>query len=209
MEKKITFISDQLVLEGMYNKVSASRGAIITHPHPLYGGDMTNPVVESMVFSFTKKNYSTLRFNFRGVGQSEGEYDEGAGEQKDILAAVDFLCHQGVTSIYLVGYSFGAWVLARMKELPVEISGEIFVSPPLALLPYENDLTIPLLKLVITGEDDEIAPAELIKKSLAGWNPGAQFEIVDFADHFYYGCFGDLEKIVTDYLSLLGPCSRQ
>jgi len=57
MEKKITFNSDQLVLEGMYNKLSAKHGAIITHPHPLYGGDMMNPVVESMVFSFTKKNY--------------------------------------------------------------------------------------------------------------------------------------------------------
>ncbi len=201
MEKKFTFISQQFVLEGMYNKLSETQGAIITHPHPLYGGDMSNPVVESLAISFNKKMYTTLRFNFRGVGGSEGDYDEGRGEQEDILAAVNFLRSQGITSIHLVGYSFGAWVLARMKDLPVEITCEIFVSPPVALLPYEENLKLPLLKLVITGEEDEIAPVELVKKRLAGWNPDSRFELVDFADHFYFGCFRALEKVVIDYLS--------
>ncbi len=209
MEKKITFSSGQLLLEGRYNQLSASHGAIITHPHPLYGGDMTNPVVESMAGCFSKKMYSTLRFNFRGVGESEGQYDEGIGEQSDILAAVDFLCRQGLTAIYLVGYSYGAWVLAGIEELPVEITGEIFVSPPLALLPYASELNIPLLKLVITGEEDEIAPVELIRKNLGNWNSEAQLEIVDFADHFYYGCFSALEKVVTDFLSIPGPVRQQ
>lgn len=201
METKVTFISENLMLEGMYNKLSENHGAIITHPHPLYGGDMSNPVVESLATSFNKKRYTTLRFNFRGVGNSQGKYDEGIGEQEDILAAVVFLLEQGITSIYLVGYSFGAWVLAKIKELPVEISGEIFVSPPTALLPYEKHLTFPLLKLVITGEDDEIAPVEMLENTVADWNPVCHFAIVDFADHFYYGCFKSLEKIVTDYLS--------
>lgn len=201
MERKVTFISEQLVLEGLHNQLSKQHGAIIIHPHPLYGGDMSNPVVESLVISFNKKRYTTLRFNFRGVRGSEGNYDEGIGEQDDILAAVGFLLNQGITSIYLVGYSFGAWVLARMKELPAEISGQIFVSPPLALLRYEKNLTLPLLKLVITGEEDEIAPVELVEKHLAVWNPSARFAIVDFADHFYYGCFPALEKIVIDWVS--------
>lgn len=201
MEEKVTFISEQLVLEGLYNQLSDNHGAIITHPHPLYGGDMANPVVESLAISFNKKRYTTLRFNFRGVRGSEGKYDEGIGEQEDILAAIGYLLSQGITSIYLVGYSFGAWVLARMKELPQEITGEIFVSPPLAFLPYEKNLTLPLLQLVITGEEDEIAPVALLEKNLTGWNPGARLKIVDFADHFYYGCFPALEKIVIDYLS--------
>ncbi len=201
MEKRVSFISDQFVLEALYKKLSDKRGAIITHPHPLYGGDMSNPVVESLATSFNKKNYSTLRFNFRGVRGSEGRYNEGIGEQEDILAAVRFLLDKGLSSIYLVGYSFGSWVLARIKELPAEISGVIFVSPPLALLPFEESLALPLLKLVITGEEDEIAPVELIKNSLVGWNQSSQFKIVDFADHFYYGFFDDLEKIVIDFLS--------
>ena len=204
MEKKVTFTAENLVLEGLYRKISAVHGAIITHPHPLYGGDMANPVVESLVSSFNKKRYTTLRFNFRGVGGSEGQYDEGIGEQEDILAAVDFLLDQGMQSILLVGYSFGAWVLARMKEMPVEISGQVFVSPPVALLPYEKGLILPLLQLVITGEDDEIAPLGLLEKALSGWNPEARLEVVDFADHFYYGCFPALEKIILDYLSIQG-----
>ena len=73
--------------------------------------------------------------------------------------------------------------------------------PPLALLPYEKNLTLPLLKLVITGEEDEIAPVKLIENSLTDWNPSSRLEIVDFADHFYYGCFQALEKLVIDYLS--------
>jgi alpha/beta superfamily hydrolase len=78
MEKKITFNSGQLVLEAMYKKLSECHGAIVTHPHP---------VVESLVTCFNKKNYTTLRFNFRGVGGSDGKYDAGVGEQEDILSA--------------------------------------------------------------------------------------------------------------------------
>lgn len=201
METKTSFISEQYLLEGMLNSLSKSRGAIITHPHPLYGGDMSNPVVESLAMSFNRKNYTTLRFNFRGVGKSEGVYDEGIGEQKDILAAVHFLQKQGISSIHLIGYSFGAWVIAQLKEVAEEIKSIVFVSPPVALLPYSQDQTIPLLRLVITGEEDEIAPAELIKNSIATWNPVARFEIIDFADHFYYGSFPSLERVVTKYLS--------
>lgn len=201
METKVTFISGQLTLEAMYKKLSKSEGAIVTHPHPLYGGDMSNPVVESLAISFNKKNYTTLRFNFRGVGGSEGKYNDGIGEQEDILAAIQFLVDEGITSIYLVGYSFGSWVLGKIKEIPAEVSGQIFVSPPLALLPFEENISFPLLKLVITGEEDEIAPVELIKGSLPRWNAGARFEIIDFADHFFYGHFAELDRVVCDYLS--------
>ena len=201
MEKKITFISEHNLLEGMLNCRSTSHGAVITHPHPLYGGDMSNPVVECLAMSFNKKNYSTLRFNFRGVGGSEGTYDEGIGEQKDILAAIHFMLDQGISSIHLIGYSFGAWVIAQLKDIPQEIEALIFVSPPVALLPYQQDLSFPLLRMVITGEEDEIAPAGLIEKSLADWNASASLKIVDFADHFFYGSFTALDKIVGDYLS--------
>lgn len=201
METKVTFISEKLALEAMYKKNSTTKGAIVTHPHPLYGGDMSNPVVESLTNSFNKKNYTTLRFNFRGVGGSEGKYNDGVGEQEDILAAIQFLMNEGITSIYLAGYSFGSWVLAKIREIPVEVSGLIFVSPPLALLPFEENISFPLLKLVITGEEDEIAPAELIQGSLPGWNADARFEIIDFADHFFYGYFAELDRIICDYLS--------
>jgi len=201
MEEKITFTTGTLNLEGLYKKASSDKGAVILHPHPLYGGDMNNPVVESLAQSFNKKNYTTLRVNFRGVGGSEGSYDEGNGEQEDVLAAIRYLTEQGITSIYLAGYSYGSWVLGKMKEMPKEVCGQIFIAPPLALLPFEPGINLPLLKLVITGEEDEIAPPDLIKESLAGWNREARFEIIDFADHFYFGSFKALEKLVENFLS--------
>ncbi len=113
----------------MYKKLSKTQGAIITHPHPLYGGDMANPVVESLVAVYNRKNFTTLRFNFRGVRGSEGNHDKGIGEQVDILAAVKFLTNQGMKSIHIVGYSFGSWVLAHIKYFPLEVSALILVSP--------------------------------------------------------------------------------
>lgn len=203
MEKKINFTSDQLNLEGMYNRLSGTSGAVVTHPHPLYGGDMSNPVVESLVSSFNRKNISTLRFNFRGVRGSEGSHDGGSGEQEDTLAAIRYLVGQGLSSIFVAGYSFGSWVIANIKVLPAEVSSLILVSPPLAMLPLDEDLTLPYLQLVVTGEEDEIAPPELISKAVTQWNKQAHFEIIDFADHFYFGFFDQLEETMHRYLSSL------
>lgn len=201
MEKKINFTSDGIHLEAMFNKLSASHGLLVTHPHPLYGGDMFNPVVESLVDIYKKKQYTTLRFNFRGVGGSEGKFGGGIDEQSDVLGGIEFLTSQGISSIDLVGYSFGSWVLAHMKELPEEVSARVFVSPPIAFMPFEDNLSIPKLKLVITGEEDEIAPMHLIKTALGTWNAGARFEVIDFADHFFFGSFPVLEKVVGNFLS--------
>ena len=162
---------------------------------------MSNPVVEALVRSFNRKSISTLRFNFRGTGRSEGTHDGGLGEGQDVMAAIRFLADRGITSIQLAGYSFGSWVVAHMPEMPAEVDGLLFVSPPLALLPLRETHDLPLLQLVITGEDDEIAPVHLIRSSLQDWNPRARLKVIDHADHFYYGCFDALEDAIHDYLS--------
>lgn len=201
MEERITFTSENHILEGLLDKRSGGKGAIITHPHPLYGGDMANPVVESLAISFAKKNFTTLRFNFRGTGNSEGAYGEGIAEGEDVLAAIKFLLEQGVTSIELAGYSFGSWVLAHMEQFPDVVKGMVFVAPPIGLLPFKGKRVLPLLNLVITGEDDEIAPASLIEKCLPEWNQSARFEVIDSTDHFYFGSFPVLEDIMYKYLT--------
>jgi alpha/beta superfamily hydrolase len=201
MEKHITFASENLTLEGLYTKHSGTRGAIITHPHPLYGGDMSNPVVEALVRSYNRKNITTLRFNFRGTGRSEGRHEGGLGERQDILAAINFLAEKGITSIQLVGYSFGSWVIAHLSEVPTEVEAMIFISPPIAFIPFQNIQTLPLLQLVITGEEDEFAPPQLIRQAIQDWNPNARFEVIDATDHFYYGSFNTLEDIVEKFLS--------
>jgi uncharacterized protein len=117
--------------------VQGAMGAILTHPHPLMGGDMRNPIVEILTASFLASGLSTLRFNFRGVGMSEGIFDGGRGEQEDVLAAVTYPDQQGIREIVLAGYSFGAWVntgvILRKNLLPA-----VLVSPPIALFPFNT-----------------------------------------------------------------------
>lgn len=201
MEEKIQFMSEKYRLEGLYCKKGDNKGAIIVHPHPLYGGDMSNPVVESLTNSCIKNNISTIRFNFRGVGGSQGTFGGGIDEQNDVLGAIALLQEQGMSSLILVGYSFGSWVLAHMQELPEAIDGMIFVSPPVAFMPFRNDISIPKLNLVITGEEDELAPAESVRDSLLTWNSDAKLEVIDYADHFYYDRFAELGAVVSAFLS--------
>ncbi|WP_163340487.1 alpha/beta hydrolase [Desulfopila sp. IMCC35008] len=200
MEKVMFQTGDGLELEGLLDKTSGQRGVVIVHPHPLYGGDMVNPVVESLSIVYRRKGYSTLRFNFRGVGNSQGGYDDGVGEQKDILAAIQVLQELGMTTIHLAAYSFGSWVVAKIDSFPKGVEKLVFVSPPLALMPFADTCTLPLLDLVVTGEDDEFAPPNLLESTVKKWNPEGRLEVVDHADHFYFGSFPDLERIVGSIL---------
>lgn len=114
MPEKVTFFdSGPLKMQGLLEEHSGEKGVVVTHPHPLYGGDMYNHVVEAVCQAYQEREYSCLRFNFRGVGLSEGEYDKGIGEQDDVMAALDYLSALGQNEIDLVGYSFGAWVNAQ------------------------------------------------------------------------------------------------
>ena len=85
MEEHITFESDGLTIEGLLEIGKTNKGIVITHPHPHYGGNMHNSVVELIKCVGTEHGYSTLRFNFRGTGSSEGHFDEGLGDQNDLL----------------------------------------------------------------------------------------------------------------------------
>jgi uncharacterized protein len=200
MENMVFQTEDGLELEGLLDKASGQHGVVIAHPHPLYGGDMTNPVVESLSLVYKRKGYTTLRFNFRGVGKSQGAYEEGVGEQLDILGAIQYLQDLGVTTIHLAAYSFGSWVAAKINALPEDVKKLVFVSPPLALMPFADDCILPLLDLVVTGEEDEFAPPGLLEGSVKRWNPDCRLEIIDYADHFYLGSFFELERIVAAVL---------
>lgn len=196
-EKKIKFTSNNdVILEGMLYEGFTGSGAVITHPHPLYGGDMYNNLVEAIFLAYQKKGYSTLRFNFRGVGNSGGRHDNGNAEQQDVLAACRFIKETGVTSVDLAGYSFGTWINAKVAER-MPLSPMIMVSPPLAMLQFPAGLKIPGLKLVVTGSADEFAPPELIEKAIPLWNPSTRFDVIDGVDHFFWG----LTQNITDILS--------
>ncbi len=197
MVKKITFISEDYEIEGLFNKRDENKGVVVTHPHPLYGGDMYNIVVETIVHVYNIKGYSTLKFNFRGVGKSRGQYDNGVGEQKDVLAALSFLADMGMERIDLAGYSFGAWVNAHAAiQGDSVLENMAMVSPPVGFMDFHAISAMNVLRFVITGSRDDIAPADAVKKMLPTWNRDARFEIVDGADHFYGGYLGQLESVL-------------
>ena len=199
-EEKIYFFSNTIKLEGLLNRASGDRAVVISHPHPLFGGSMHNGVVESIARVYHQAGYTTLRFNFRGVGTSEGTYGEGQGEKEDVRAALQYLCGKGKGRIDLAGYSFGAWVNLLTGLTEDEVMRMILVSPPVAFLDFHLISFTPQLKLVIVGSLDQIAPPELIETTLPQWNPSARLEIIEGADHFYGGYTNKLESILTCYL---------
>jgi hypothetical protein len=194
MEERVCFISDHLRIEGMLEIASPTRGAVITHPHPLYGGDMDNPVVNAVRRAYRRQGISTLRFNFRGVGASEGGYDDGAGERRDVDAALAFMSGRGVADLDLAGYSFGAWVNAGTSS---GFQRMVMVSPPVAFISFDPAAPIPTLQLIVTGGRDEIAPPRMISTYRDQWNPAAAVEVLPDADHFYTGHLRALEDRIA------------
>ncbi len=200
MEKRVGFYSGKYHLEGFLDDRSLERGVIVTHPHPLYGGDMSNTVVELIVATFRSQRYSTLRFNFRGVGASQGSYSDGTGEAKDVCAAAHYLKNHKIQNLTLAGYSFGAWVNASVQCDGIAFEKMVMISPPVAFMNFHPVQPIENLRLVVTGSRDEIAPPDQIEKLLPLWNPAADFEIIDGADHFFWDHFKTLDKVLASYI---------
>lgn len=200
MEERITFSSDGLELEGLLHPSDTTAAVVITHPHPLYGGDMHNPVVVAIAGAYQEKGFATLRFNFRGTGSSEGRHDKGLGERKDVIAAITYLREMGANRVDLAGYSFGAWVNAHISCQKASITRMVMVSPPIAFIEFTEVGSIDCLELVVTGSHDDIAPMGPVESALPGWNPQARFEIIKGADHFYGGYMTDLSSVLKENL---------
>ncbi|MEJ2364173.1 MAG: alpha/beta hydrolase [Deltaproteobacteria bacterium] len=200
IEEPVFFESADIKIEGLLCSMPGDRGVVITHPHPLYGGNMYNNVVESLVRIYQLAGYTTLRFNFRSVGSSDGEYDNGGGEREDVKAALHFLREKGKKVLDLAGYSFGSWVNALAISEVNNVDRMVMISPPVAFMDFNSLELTPQIQVVVAGNQDQIAPPELIKNLLPTWNPGAHLEVIDGADHFYMGYTGKLESLLTAYL---------
>jgi hypothetical protein len=200
-EERVFFKSGGLKIEGLLESRHSDRGVVITHPHPLYGGDMFSNVVEAIVQTYREKGHSTLRFNFRGVGQSEGEYDNGIGEQEDVRAALGYLSDLGKMNIDLAGYSFGAWVNALGLEGFAKANRMIMVSPPVNFIDFSFLTYDQKIQLVIVGTEDDIAGFKMVEGMLQTWNPEANLRNIQGADHFYWGKTSELKSIIHEFLS--------
>jgi alpha/beta superfamily hydrolase len=199
-EENVIINSGKIRLEGIIKILPGDRGVVVTHPHPLHGGDMHNNVVEAICNAYQEKGYSTLRFNFRGVGGSEGGYEEGIGEQDDVKAAIDYLSDLGKGEIDLAGYSFGSWVNALGINRYEKVKRAIMISPPVDLMDFSCLINNPKIRLVITGSEDEIADYRSVKDKIHSWNREAIFKVIKGADHFYWRNTGELQKIIAEFL---------
>ncbi len=199
-EKTVVFESGGLKLEGLLDQTRGEAGVVVTHPHPQYGGSMHNNVVESLVKAYGKTGYTTLRFNFRGVGRSEGRHDEGVGEQADVRGAVEYLRGLGMSSVDLAGYSFGTWVNALGIQDLNDVVRMIMVSPPVNFIDFSFLEYSPKIQLIITGAEDDIAPPDMIRRMIPKWNKASDFKIIQGADHSYGGKTGEIESIIGKFL---------
>lgn len=192
-EEKVYFASGEWKIEGLYQECDSTKGVVVTHPHPLYGGDMFNPVVEAIVTAYGKSGFSTLRFNFRGTGQSTGAHDQGIAEQVDVAGAVGFMHAQGVEKIHLSGYSFGTYVNAMALHGGLSsVAAMTMVAPPVASINFKDGIRLPQLSAVVAGGRDEFGPPDQIRPLMAQWNPHARMIIIPDADHFFFGFLGEV-----------------
>jgi uncharacterized protein len=193
--EKVYIKNNELTIEGLLNKSSDEQGVIICHPHSLMGGSMYNNVVEAIQEAYAAQKYSTLRFNFRGVGASTGIYDEGRGEQEDIIAACNYLQSIGISKISFAGYSFGSWVGSKIIERACHpFADVIFVSPPINYFDFNFTKLNNKINLIICGDNDQFCDISVLSEQLKILN--SSLKIVPDTDHFYMG----REKILINIL---------
>lgn len=193
------------VLEGIVDCAAGDPqgGAVICHPHPLHGGTMQNKVVHILAKSLAANNRTAVRFNFRGVGDSAGEYDEGAGETDDALAVLDWLAsHQTGLPMISAGFSFGSYV-ALQAAAQVEPAALITVAPPVRMFDFENLPSIACPWLLIQGDEDEVVGATSVINWVRTLENPPQLEIMHNASHFFHGKLLDLRSVCDDFLQNL------
>lgn len=197
-------------LEGRYSpgKSPTAPIALILHPHPQHGGTMHNKVVYQLYNAFAERDFSTLRFNFRGVGRSQGSYDRGEGELSDAAAALDWVqsFNRSARSVWVAGFSFGAWIGMQLLMRRPEIESFISVAPPANMLDFNFLAPCPASGQIIHGAADEIVPeasvAKLVAKLSSQRGVKIDYRIVPGAGHFFTEQLDVLGEHVDDYLDL-------
>ena len=191
-EEEIFFPSSGFKLEGLISTdeaFSANGGVIFCHPHPQYGGDLHNGVILSGVHAAWEAGLSTLRFNFRGVGESEGTYSDGIGEREDVQAAIE--CLNGTFGgrdhfLVLVGYSFGAWVGMPIAIRDGRINGMVAIAPPLEMFDFGFLKECKKRKLIVAGSQDLYCPLRLLEEWFQHLHEPKSLTIIQGADHFFF-----------------------
>ena len=192
-------------IEGRYHQ-SEQPGApvvMVLHPHPLYGGTMNNKIVYRLYHIFVQNGFSVLRFNFRGVGKSQGKYDEGIGELTDAATALDWLQTQNpdAPTCWVAGFSFGAWIALQLLMRRPEIEGFVAVSPPANLYDFSFLSPCPAAGMITQGSKDDVVQEEVVSKLASKLGAQVNYQIIPGADHYYRGLEEDMGNAVNDYVA--------
>ena len=196
-------------LEGRYHHSKHPNApiALLLHPHPQHGGTMNNKVVYTLYHAFVRQGFSALRFNFRGVGRSQGSFARGEGELSDAASALDWLqgYNANASACWIGGFSFGAWIGMQLLMRRPEIDGFISVAPPANLYDFGFLAPCPSSGLIIHGDKDHLVPLEsvqkLINKLMHQRDIAIDFRLVRGADHFFQNRLEELDEEVEDYLT--------
>ncbi len=195
-------------IEGRYNpgKTSNAPVALILPPHPKAGGNMDYPVVAQLYLLFMQRGFATLRFNFRGVGRSQGEFDAGIGELSDAATALDWLQGNNPTAsqCWIAGYSFGAYIGMQLLMRRPETDGFISVSPPANMYDFSFLAPCPASGLFLHGTNDPVTPPLEVDRVVAKLRTQKgiviDYELVENATHFWGGQVDEVERRVAAYL---------
>lgn len=189
-----------------HSKAQGSPIAILLHPHPSFGGTMNNPIVHSLYYMYAQRGFSVLRFNFRGVGRSQGLFENGAGELSDAASALDWLqAHNREAKIcWIAGVSFGAWISMQLLMRRPEISGFISVAPLAKHYDFSFLAPCPASGLFVNGDKDTVTPPEavntLVTKLKTQKGIVIEHKVLTGANHFFQDKIDDLTKICAGYL---------
>lgn len=190
-----------------HNRDSHAPLAIVLHPNPLQGGTMNNRVTYALYSAFVENGFSAIRFNFRGVGRSEGVYDKGEGELMDTAAVLDWIqsINQGQRELWIAGFSFGALIGMQLLMRRPEIAGFISVCPPADIYDFSFLAPCPVSGMIINGDSDIICPLDPVTKLSEKLNSQKgiviDYRVIPNCDHSFKGHLDTVKTYVSSYLN--------
>lgn len=181
------------------------RGAIVCHPHPLHGGTMHNKVVHTVARTFEEMGLASLRFNFRGVGASAGSFDDGVGETEDARAVADWARQRwpGV-ELWLAGFSFGAYVSARLAADPgvaPRVARLVSIAPPVRRFLERGWVRPSAPWLIVQGDTDDLVDVEDVRRWVGSQVPPPELVVLEGVGHYFHGRLHELKDVLRAQLA--------
>ena len=195
-------------LEGRYHPAKQKNApiAMILHPHPQFHGTMNHQIVYQCYYAFAHRGFSVLRFNFRGVGRSQGSFDHGTGELSDAASALDWAqtINPEARACWVAGFSFGAWISMQLLMRRPEIDAFIAVAPPANGFDFGFLAPCPASGLIIQGDQDQVVTTESVQRLVTKLKQQRDIriahKIIPGADHFFQSHLETLTAVIDDYI---------